>query len=456
MPRLLFSRRSLQANLDALKGHLTAVDINRLVERLNAAGRDRVSATWEVALLASFNAEVSTLYEAELPDGRRPDLSFDIAVNDTTTSVIADITTISDQGLEDQNPIRLLADEFVRLARKRGINPDRLSVQASGALTGEMGKKKMILHLPSKSKITAFSATHFTPFLENVSTLPTIRHEQIVDDDESKLAIAYDPTQMFFSFGYPSYNVPYSLSKNPLANALHGKSDQLSQASEDSIRLIIITDGGSHMLRESQIPTGNNFQPKSIVDDFLRQSQTVDGVLLIWTDEEHRSFPPSHTVKLSVRLIFRPNTVKRAAPSQASQDALRDLLNKVLARLPSPLMTAANAFHRCKETSFLTKIHGGYRMSGNSLRVPMRQVLELLAGQPSLGMPQLEALPNTPLPRANWSEFFEQRLKEGRLISSVNVIKDEIEDEDWLEFLFSEPDPAISPFKAPRGAVDIL
>jgi hypothetical protein len=95
-------------------------------------------------------------------------------------------------------------------------------------------------------------------------------------------------------------------------------------------------------------------------------------------------------------------------------------------------------------------------MSGNSLRVPMRQVLELLAGQPSLGMPQLEALPNTPLPRANWSEFFEQRLKEGRLISSVNVIKDEIEDEDWLEFLFSEPDPAISPFKAPRGAVDIL
>lgn len=86
-------------------------------------------------------------------------------------------------------------------------------------------------------------------------------------------------------------------------------------------------------------------------------------------------------------------------------------------------------------------------MSGKTIRISSREVLELLAG--TISSTEFErrhrwdksSAPHGP------SNPFASALARGEMIAFVAVIDGEDHDDDWLEFRFTEPDPAISPFR---------
>ncbi|WP_336815285.1 hypothetical protein [Burkholderia gladioli] len=137
--------------------------------------------------------------------------------------------------------------------------------------------------------------------------------------------------------------------------------------------------------------------------------------------------------------------------SEQNEIALRAHLNNFLANMPKPCLNAPSAVNWCEREGVLMGLHGGYAISGNTMRISSRQILETLAGIPSNGLPPLGSPPNAPLPPADWQEHFLTYLQHGQMISKVTVIPGGDADDDTLEFEFGQPDPAIHPFQMPKA-----
>jgi hypothetical protein len=111
---------------------------------------------------------------------------------------------------------------------------------------------------------------------------------------------------------------------------------------------------------------------------------------------------------------------------------LRATLADALARLPTPVLDPLNAYIQCREDSYRCGRFGVYHVTGTSVKISARTILELLAGR------------RTP---SEINESFERHLQQGRMITGIRVEKSEdYTDDDWLTIEFGEPDPAISPF----------
>jgi hypothetical protein len=122
----------------------------------------------------------------------------------------------------------------------------------------------------------------------------------------------------------------------------------------------------------------------------------------------------------------------------------------MLNEFPKPIQMPINAALRAREHGFGWGHHGGYTMSGERLKVSAREVLEILAGRTTVqeinqrddqlrgGAPTADSVPR----------LVESYLSRGQLPTSVRIIKtDENDNDDWIEFEFGSPDPAISPFR---------
>jgi len=106
-------------------------------------------------------------------------------------------------------------------------------------------------------------------------------------------------------------------------------------------------------------------------------------------------------------------------------------------------MTPGNALRRNLDSDWSANMKGGYEMGGERIKVSSRAVLELLAG--TLTYEQFAAA-------HRWDEgefnMFKEKLASGRLFKSASVESlGENRDDDWLEFAFGQPDPALSPFR---------
>jgi hypothetical protein len=93
-------------------------------------------------------------------------------------------------------------------------------------------------------------------------------------------------------------------------------------------------------------------------------------------------------------------------------------------------------------------LFGGAKVSGRSIRISARTLLELLAGKldqetflKAHGLVPSE-LTNTPY------NFFLEKLERGQLLIDAEVEHIPDEDDDWIVFHFGELDTAISPFRA--------
>jgi hypothetical protein len=82
--------------------------------------------------------------------------------------------------------------------------------------------------------------------------------------------------------------------------------------------------------------------------------------------------------------------------------------------------------------------YGGGSMAGTRIKMSSRTVIGILAGQITTEQFQKS--------HKSFAEHFARMLRDGRMLKEVRIESTE-RDDDWVEFLFSDRDPAISPFK---------
>ncbi len=415
----VFSRRAIQGKLDLLEDVLSPEQHAELVNRLNQPVRQRLAAMWEVVFLQALSQVAVIRHEVALPNRRRPDFGFEFDDAGDRRTIVGDITSVSDVGLDKQNPFREFCDEGSRLARRFGLDPNHFRYDVAGEKDGEWPKQKMKLLLPTGEAFTQLIKKVVEPFFRGL-----VR-------------------QWASGGGHPCYDLAISLTANPIYRALRAKVDQLRAAPENAIRIIILCDGDCAAMRKSVFPS--NYSARQIATEFLRTTSVVDLVLLATVEQRNPHDLRLRDYVMNYDLTAAPPRQRSARISDDIIEAVQLLLERSVREIPTPMTDACNAALRCEESGYGLGKHGGYEMSGNVVKISARLVQELLAGDVSAEKfaefhRWSQELGETPNP-------FARSLRRGELISAINVIDCGDEDDNQLEFRFGPPDPAVSPFR---------
>jgi hypothetical protein len=427
----IFSRRNLHRILLENTRFVRQRPLSEHIKRLN--GNDevqRVTTEWEVVLLNGLSKLGSVDHEPKLPGSSKPDVLFTHSLG----TALIDITSVSDRGLDQQNPIRELSNRLTELLTEQGFDPGHFGLKVEGNWPQlHIGGPKARLYIPRKKDFDAviFNAP-FNRFLDDIRLSPGLKREFRVATLDARVTITYDPARRFFSMSYLAYTVPFSATKNAIYTALEGKAIQLKLSRFKGLKGVVLCDAGCEALgRRGQ--RGLNLDASEIISTFLSNYRSIDFVLTMLVESDQSGLSgPEHVRILARAYVFSTDTP--ATP------LVRHLCERLPQAIPNPENTPINSYGLENEGKSFS---GGYIMSGQSIKISSRAVMGLLSGQTK---PE-DFMRENP----HVKDRFARALREGRLLKETRIESCHHRDDDWIEFSFSEPDPAISPFPALRS-----
>lgn len=433
---MIFARRALQRRLVELRNVFECDVVDALVARLNAPGRDRLAAMWEVVVLHALAKCGQVRAEIPLTSGRRPDILFD----DGVIRFIGDITTISDEGLDAENPYSELSELIEKAKNKLGLPIGGLDLQVKSVRHRSARGVKTVLRLPARKQLQKFVQEQIVPHLRYQirSGEKVLRIE--IDDDSVGFVVTINPAMSpYSSVGFSTYDVPKIKDRNPLYSALKAKAAQLRGA--EGITGVIVADGDCATLSNHKI-NSDGVSVAAIAQEFLRQYSSIDFVLVLTIRGKTLRWPESAELRVYPMIAMQPGLEAR--------DQLSTLFTTMVGQLPNPVVTPVNGARRAREGGYGLGHHGGYTMAGKKLRMGSRELLEILAGTRTLGdsgARNMGASDRGPEDRNHLQMAFLQNLAQGRLPAAITVVKTgEDGSDDWIEFDFGDADPAIAPF----------
>jgi hypothetical protein len=449
---MIFARRAIQNQLDELRPILGEAATSALAARLNRAGKDRLAATWEVGVLGALSKLGELGNEIPLESGSRPDVAF----NGHGLAFVADVTTVSDAGVDEKNPFQelsvLIEDTKTRLGLKAGGLELRIGSKTEQTMRGS----KIALRLPDRNRLREFVRKEIEPKLRDQIKAGSAILSLVIDDETTGIHVVIDPSKSpYSSVSYAAYDIPTIKDRNPLYNALHAKAKQLRGAT--GLAGVIVGDGDSRTLEERQ-QSWYDVSAREIAEEFLRQNSSIHFVLLVSAREDRSGWrqplqPPNRS--LNAQLVV--------SKTMAVPQALEDVFRQMLAAMPMPVATPVNAANRSREEGYGLGFHGGHELSNRRVKISVREMMELFAGRRTAqelnashrwSSPTSETSPSNgqhPVERylqeSTTLNPFERYLQEGRLPASIAIIRTGENDSDhWVEIEFGDPDPAISPF----------
>ena len=448
MSNFVFSRRSLQQSINRLALTLGHDQLASLVDRLNRVDDARLPAMWELVMLDALAGVGVLRHEIALLNGRRPDIELTVTPkNGEPFMIIGDVATVSDTGLDAQNPVGALSAELNRLVTKAGLNPNYFGYNVRGDREGKYEDGRIKLLLPIKAKLFALMRKEVTPWLLRIKDAPHQSSSLNQVGPDASFSLTYDPTQRYARGGHPSYEVAASRDKNPLYHALKGKVDQLKQAPPTALRLIIVCDGDCALLRQSSLMrTTGTFSAREVAENFLRKNSSIDAVLLVAIDEERQILESKTTYRMKYDLAIAPSQARSSRMTPMSIVALEAVLREAIQRISQPVLSAYNAAGRCRTENFGPDMIGGYKMNKDSVSLSSRALQRLLSGEISS---------DDFLETHGWGNGsviknpFSRAMESGQMISKVEVKSADKNDDDWLTFSFGQFDPAVAPFSVP-------
>lgn len=431
---MIFSRREIQGKLDLLRKHFDAEEIINLTKRLNTTGRKRISAMWELVIIASLSTLGEVKIEPPLPNGRKPDIFFK---NKDGVSFFADVTCVSDEGLDKNNPVNLFNECLMETLLRLGFPPGGHDIRISSKKIKTSKGEKIELKLPPISKIPKFISDEIKPILIE-SLNKSERYAVIsIDTEEVGLSLSIDKSGgMFNCVGHASYSQPSILDKNTLFNALKSKARQLKEAS--ATKGIIVCDDNSRSL-SSKTANGIDYA-RLICIEFFRQHESIDFIVIIST-EEKRKGPlafNSKNISLSAQIIFKNSFLKK--------EEIKSIFQSAIEKFPTPINTPTNAALRAKESGYGPGLRGGYNLSGNKIKISSRVIMEVLSGKISLE--EFNSMHDWNQEKENFYMInpFERNLANGNLPVKITIDTSQNHDDDWIEFEFGKRDAAVSDF----------
>jgi len=431
---VIFSRRAIQRLLNELKPILRRRAYADLMRKLNYPTEARLPAMWEVAVLAALSRLGTLEHEQKQANGKRPDISFRAP---HCTSFVADITTVSDRGVDQRNPYGAMAAiiEREKAALGLGVGGVRLEVFEKPEVMREGKRRK--LRLPPHDQIEDYVRRTIIPVLEAQQSSGQWPLVHVVDDDEAgfRLTISDGP---YSGGSFGAYNIPTIATQNPLFYKLEEKaSDQLSAVAGPAG--IIVCDGDCGSLTSER--GHSNVSTDDIVRTFLRKHHHIAFVLLLTVKSEWQSGLSRKEVLSIKHMLWHRDTIA----------GLPQLADELVKGLPVPVNSAANGSLRALEPGY-GRGRGDYSMApGRSIRIGARHLLEVLAGRRTVedfnrnfhfrGLDE-------PQDGRRFVNPFEQALAEGKLPVRIEVKPiDENGNDTFLEIEFGHPDPAVSPFR---------
>jgi hypothetical protein len=389
-------------------------------------------------------------HEPALDNGSRPDFSMVIAQGETSFELVGDITSVSDKGVDKQNPVREFFDHINRLARKYKLDPDRFRYDIKGSFKGAYGDARSQALLPRGAQMTTLLKEVVEPFIRQLTRAPEQPASLPHQAPGIAFTIGYDPLQRFGGGGYPAYNLAYSKTKSPIHTALDKKADQLRHAPPDAIRLVVVCDGGCRPMQDRHQGNGPSYAARNIAESFLAKTAAVDLVLLVTTERVNSSIMArDHRLLLRLDLLAPPPKLRQGRLSETTLAAVQSFLKRSFPHLPTPMIDAENARIRGSREDYGFGLHGGYQMSRDSIRISSRVLQEFLAGLISFKrFVELHGWDEGPV--ANHRNPFELALQRGDMFDSVSTLDGGDDDDDWIEFHLRGSDPAISPFRPKR------
>lgn len=429
----LFSRRFLQCALDESSAYASAKQRQDLCKLLNTARDDYLATEWEIALLHVLSKLGSLQHEQDYPGTSHPDLLF---TSNDGLSFVADITSVSDKGLHQQNPYDALQEEFFYRQRKLGLNGGfdlRVDSYAGNVYRGS-GKKPR-LKLPKRADFpTRIFNADFQRFLMAVRDNPDEVRQLNIEDVVTSVHISYNPARRGYGGGsHQSIDLNAVIDKNPIHNALSSKADQLRESGYDGAKGIFLCDAGCWGLHQ-QNSNWQFYSTDEVVGHFLRQNQSISFVVVLIVEEEQTAFV--HTIRRIITHKVYPN---RGALHLRKR--LEQLATDLVSRLPSPEQTPRNAVLHLKRKDGMIGRHLATLTQGGSIELSARMLLEILAGKLSIGeFMQVYRKDEAQNP-------FKRMLEQGRLIEEITVEPHPETDDDRVTIRFGKPDSAIAPFR---------
>jgi hypothetical protein len=424
---VMFSRRDIQRALDQLASSLSSKQLALLVQRLNSNEPEQIGAEWEAVVLAATSRVAELRHEYDCGGTSRPDIY--ARLNDEQVEFVADICTVSDADIEDDNPVEYFRHEIYALARSLGMKGAGLFLDVE-RLDIEHKTQRELLALPPKGEIQRFVSQVIRPFLKEVSADPS-KDAELRHSDGARFTLRYVAREKVISGGsWPTYTWPRTIKNNPLYAALHKKARQLRKSGFNGTKGIIACDGGC----ESVTSRGD-----AIVNALFAQgNSSVSFVALLSVPDVATGKGPR--IATTVKFHWNPNAAGDAG----------GLVERVLNRIGEhiPLATSASQYARNRnlqpDLRYLNSFEGAYMIeSGGSperIRISARAALQALAGNIRFRESAGYSIP---------VKVFQAQIAEGRVIKAIYLERSEHDDDDWLVIDFDGPDAAVSPYKVP-------
>jgi hypothetical protein len=431
----MLARRSIQKLLDDSATYLGPAQVERFAAHLNRNNRDSIEAEWELIVLASLASLGTVQYEQSLGGAARLDIRF----VSPTIAFVADVTVVSDDEYDRQNPVTHLDEHLSRYSRKlneEGIQGNFSFWVGGRAARPGVGEYKTRLALPQVHEFSRFIFdSAFQTFLAQIRREPSAVHHHVVNNERAGVSIAFSPGGGRY-YSHLAYNLAHDLTHNVVYNALARKSDQIKRAGKREPRElagVILSDGGCAMLRAM---AGANVVPLDrVIRAFLRKSHTVDFVCAV---DIYPTQSSSSGIAFEAHLwsLRHPKTV----------EAFRVQLKTALHKLPPPVRSAVNTLNRFVwadgSLQRLYSDYGGHvSMGGSSLKVSLRATMDYLAGR-------IDKTEYEHVVPPEFRDYLRRRIEGGMSIREVSISKSADQDDDTLVITFGARDPATSLFRA--------
>ena len=246
----IFSRRTLQRLINENANFLTRKQTKSHVDKLN---KGDLGAEWEVVLLNVFSKLGKVEHERNF-NGKNPDIYF--TSSDSLLDFLADIKTVSDEGIETKNPQNQLRERLSKEVAERDIK-GTWDIKIGGNYEEARKSGSMIqLKLPALARFDRdIFNEKFDDFASLIKQNPAEERKYEIKTESVDLAISYKPRKEWTGTGgYPNYKSierREHLTQNSIYNGFESKSHQLKSSGYEGVLGIIICDGGSEFLKRS-------------------------------------------------------------------------------------------------------------------------------------------------------------------------------------------------------------
>lgn len=385
-----------------------------------------MAAIYELMVIHGLIQEGSVAVEAEQVNGKYPDIEYD----GQGMSFVADVTTVSDAGLDKRNPYEDLSNLVESLKNKLGLPIGGVDIRIGSSRERKDHGEQTVLQMPDRSSLGQFFKAAIEPEIREQHRAGQSPIRVDIVDQETEISISIDPARgPYSSGGYASYDRPSIKNRNPYYKALRSKVPQLKGL--DAVTGIIICDADCATMADGGFGSRVDLMD-TLTRDFLRQNSSIDFVFAISVREEMRGWHPAEGYDRRMYAMLR---------TQDTLGAVGDLertFRSMMQHFPHPRDMPVNAARRAIEAGYGWGHHGGFKMSGETIRLSSRMIMEVLTGQLSVDrMSEMQRGNPFQLPFAN-----------GRLPTKIELIPGgEDENDDWIEFSFGDCDAAITPFR---------